>query len=93
MRQILTKSHVERRTDEDEYFHCLGEIGNTEQSRTSNVALGRSKSKSNSPMSNFSRYLDAISNPISEAAQTVLGGRGRVKGNTIRSFFFRKKNA
>lgn len=97
IRQLLTKSHVEHRTDEDEYFHCLGEIGNTEQSLTSNVALGRSKSKSsNSPMSNptilsqteneFSRYLDAISNPISEAAQTVLGGRGRVKGNTVRSF-------
>lgn len=90
MKHLLTKSH--------EYFHCVGEIGNTEQIRKSNVALGSSKSKlSNPPMSNptilsqteneFSRYLDAISNPISEAAQTVLGGRGKViRGNKLRSF-------
>lgn len=26
MRQLLTKSHVVHRTDEDESFHCLGEI-------------------------------------------------------------------
>lgn len=90
MRQLLTKSHVVHRTDEDESFHCLGEIRNTEQSRTSNVALGRSKWEKSTIQSQteneFSRYLDAISNPISEAAQTVLGGRGRVKGNTVRSF-------
>jgi serine/threonine protein kinase len=89
MKQLLTKNHFEPP-------HCLGEIGNTEQSRKSNAALGSSKSKSsNLPMSNptinqteneFSRYLDAISNPISEAAQTVLGGRERVTGNKVRSF-------
>jgi hypothetical protein len=96
MKQLLTKNHVEPPMDH-EYFHCLGEIGNTEQSRNSNAALGSNKSKSsNLPMSNpttlsqteneFSRYLDAISNPISEAAQTVLGGRVRVSGNKVRSF-------
>ena len=76
MRQLLTKSHVVHRTDEDESFHCLGEIRNTEQSRTSNVALGRSKWEKSTIQSQteneFSRYLDAISNPISEAARRCL---------------------
>ena len=90
------KNHVEPPTDH-EYFHCLGEISNTEQSRKSNAALGSSKSKSsNLPMSNpttlsqteneFSWYLDAIANPISVVAQTVFGGRERVTGNKVRSF-------
>jgi hypothetical protein len=34
----------------------------------------------------FSRYLDAIANPISIVAQTVFGGRERVTGNKVRSF-------